>query len=169
MNHKSTKSLSLVSLNCNSIPGKTHHLDCVIRHVSPDMIALCEKKTEPNHSWLRNSDRLYYIYRRDKTSALGGGVLLAVSDHTNLKVTNIYSDPVNEIISLDLDYHGYTFVFACYYRRPSIKNVSDILDWYERQINQTYPSLGTPIHLTLTGSQNHWKQTETIISCMATF
>ena len=36
-----------MSLNCNSIPGKTHHLDCVIRHDSPVMIAFCEKKLNP--------------------------------------------------------------------------------------------------------------------------
>ena len=134
MSHKSTKSLSFVSWNCNSISGKTHHLDCVIHHDSPDIIALCETKLNPT---ILDSEILtgYTIYRRDRTTGLGGGVLLAISDLTNIKETNIYSDPVNEIISLDLDYHGYTFVFACYYRRPSIKNVSDILDWYERQIN----------------------------------
>ena len=111
MSHKSTKSLSFVSWNCNSISGKTHHLDCVIRHDSPDIIALCETKLNPT---ILDSEILtgYTIYRRDRTTGLGGGVLLAISDHTNIKVTNIYSDPVNEIISLDLDYHGYTFVFC---------------------------------------------------------
>ena len=130
-----------MSWNCNSIAGKAHHLDYMIHHDSPDIIALSETKL---NSAILDSEIIsgYTVYRRDRTAGQGGGVLIAVSDSTSIKVIGVYSDPNNEIISVDLDYHGYSFTLACYYRRPSIKSISDILDWYEKQTNHNIMIVG---------------------------
>ena len=135
------KSLSVMSWNCNSIAGKSHHLDYMIYLHKPDIIALTETKLNPN---ICDSEIIsnYTVYRRDRSTGQGGGVLIAISDTLNIKVLDYYVDIQNEIISLDLNFRGFSFVIACYYRPLNIKSVTDIIDWHEKQCNPNVMIVG---------------------------
>ena len=133
------KELRIVSWNCNGISSKSHELELLINNHSPDIFCLCETKLEPSiadNEIVKN----YTIYRRDRTTGpgRGGGVLIGLSNKCPFIVSRINNCCSGEIVALDLSVCGFSFTLACYYRRPTVKQVDDIIDWY---FDQTCPNI----------------------------
>ncbi|KAF6036454.1 hypothetical protein EB796_005239 [Bugula neritina] len=137
------KKLKVISWNCNGIRGKIHELSMLLDQQSPDIFCLCETKLDSSVSD-NELTRDYTLYRRDRTDGLGrgGGVLIGLSNKCPFVVSRINVTHPGEIIALDLSICGYSFTIACYYRRPCIKQVEDIVNWYYDQTNPNIVMVG---------------------------
>ena len=129
--------------NCNGISGKRHQLEVILEQHKPHIFALIETKLIPSISDREICDG-YTLYRHDRanTAGRGGGVLIGVSDSTNIKVNNILSSHVGELLSVEIDVCGFSFVYTVYYRRPCLKNVDDFITWYSNHNNPNHFIVG---------------------------
>ncbi|KAF6026525.1 hypothetical protein EB796_015168 [Bugula neritina] len=137
------KELKVISWSCNGIRGKIHELSKLLDQQSPDIFCLCETKLDSSVSD-NELTRDYTLYRRNRTDGLGrgGGVLIGLSNKCPFVVSRINVSHPGEIIALDLSICGYSFTIACYYRRPCIKQVEDIVNWYYDQTNPNIVMVG---------------------------
>lgn len=152
--------MKLLLWNANGIRNKTHYLEHLLVTHKPVILALTETKLD---SSVASSELCsgYTIYRADRqaTKGLGGGVLIGILNEFPIKVTNISTHPTAELISLQLNYLGFSFVFGCYYRPPSIRNIDSLIDWVECQTNPNIivagdfnlPDISWPDYITKTG------------------
>ena len=118
--------------NCNGISGKRPNLDYVLEHYRPDIFALAETKLIPSILDREICDG-YTVYRLDRKCSgvgRGGGVLIGISESSNITVNNISSSKTGELLYLNLSVSGFSFMFAVYYRRPSLTSVDDFIEWY---------------------------------------
>ena len=101
------KHLSALSWNCNGVAGKTHHLELLSYLLKPDIIAIQESKLTPSFLHSEILPR-YTIYRRDRVhgNGRGGGVLIAISDSSRIKVLQIYIDPTSKSYHLTWNFMG---------------------------------------------------------------
>jgi len=80
---KPEERLTILNINCRSVNNKIPELHQVIDHVQPDVICLTETWLKPD---IHTAEIFpchygYQIYRDDRTSDKGGGVLLAVTNN----------------------------------------------------------------------------------------
>jgi hypothetical protein len=59
----------------------------------------------------------------------GGGVLVGISDSSNIHILKCNKYDGGEILSLDVNVNGFSFAFVVYYHRPCVKNIDDFLAW----------------------------------------
>ena len=78
---KANEILNLLNINCRSIKNKIHDLHQVIQQVKPDIISCTETwlKPEVHTSGIFPSTLNYQVFRDDRTTNQGGGVLIAIS------------------------------------------------------------------------------------------
>lgn len=73
--------------NSNGINGKRHNLKVMLKSHTPDLFALTETKLIPSITDGEVCDK-YSLHRYDRTFGSGrGGVLIGISDSSNIKVT----------------------------------------------------------------------------------
>ena len=126
--------VSILVWNCNGISGKRHQLELILDHHKPHLFALTETKLIGSILDKEICDN-YTLYRLDRvnTSGRGGGVLIGVSETSNILVNKITPEDRGEILSLDLSIGGFSFSFTVYYRRPAINSIDDFLTWHRNQ------------------------------------
>lgn len=119
-----------MSWNCNGISGKRHQLELILNQHKPDIFALTETKLTPS---ILDKEICcnYTLYRLDRTNSIGrgGGVLIGVSDSSNIQVNKITPALVGEILTIDVNIESFSFNIAVYYHRPIINNVDDFISW----------------------------------------
>lgn len=82
-NLKPEERITLLNINCRSVNNKIPELHQIIDQVKPDIICLTETwlKPETHTSEIFPGHLGYQIYRDDRTTGKGGGVLLAVTNN----------------------------------------------------------------------------------------
>ena len=123
--------LSMFLWNANGLCGKAHELELLIQQHQPDIFAITETKLNPQISDKEISSHAYTLYRFDRINGVrpGGGVLIGINEHSSIQVNSVSKSPIGEILSLDLNISGFSFVLVAYYHRPSIKQVDDIIEF----------------------------------------
>ena len=56
--------------------------------------------------------------------------MIGIAYSTNIKVSEVSKVDDGELLALNMDVSGFSFMFVVYYHRPSIKHVDDFLRWY---------------------------------------
>ena len=79
---EASKRITVININCRSVKNKIPDLHQVIQQTKPDVICCTETwlKPEINTPEIFPSNLGYQVYRDDRISAPGGGVLLAISN-----------------------------------------------------------------------------------------
>lgn len=136
--------LNMFLWNANGLRGKSHELELLIQQHSPDIFAITETKLNPAISDKEVCSHDYTLYRFDRSygTGPGGGVLIGVNNSSSIQVNSTSRSPLGEILALELNISGFSFVLAVYYHRPLVKNVDDIIDWYQGLQNPNVLILG---------------------------
>ena len=128
-NFNSMPTVSLMTWNRNGLRHKTHRLALLVTQHSPTIIAITETRLSSD---IASKELLqgYTIYRRDRESGRGGGVLLAVKDDHPVVVTRTTSSKTGELVHVDLLMPSKQKIsVACYYRPPDETGFEAVSTW----------------------------------------
>ena len=116
------KPLRIININCQSLVGKKGQWSHLLTACRPDVIIATETWLSPDVKTSELECDNYAVYRRDRTTGLGGGVLIAISSAIKSTLTDIQTN--SEILWVKINCKGQRdiLVGACY--RPIVSDKS---------------------------------------------
>ena len=145
------RSLRIINVNCQSLIGKKGAWTNLIHTTKPDIIIASE-------TWLNElignneleSDH-YQIFRRDRQTGMGGGVLIAIN--STIDSCEIKTKTDSEIVWAKIYCTGHRdiYVAACY--RPNVNDKSFTANW-RASLNEIQAERQRAFELTVGGDFN---------------
>ena len=123
----------ILSINSNSIIGKIDIIRAHVHTYQPDLVAISETKIDSKFDDNELLGDGYTIWRKDRKHG-GGGVLIALSNTSNLSVLQSNEGP-GESLALLLQIHPMLkFRVVVMYRPPNeydLENFENLIDEYK--------------------------------------
>ena len=135
--------------NARSIYSKQTELLETLDNYNADIIAICE-------TWLKDCHKLtafnsnYNVFRQDRTSANGGGILLAVKNTLQCKLLNSMSINRCEVLFADVKFTNSEYIRYVVVYRPPDTNLDDSKELFKL----IYENLRNIKHFLITGDLN---------------
>ena len=141
---------NVLVLNARSIRNKVSDLHTLLLTDSFDIIAMTETWLDQNYLDCELQLEGYYLYRKDRNSRRGGGVLIAVRDHiTCIHRTDLEVEA--EMIALEVRPNPSTCVLFCVFYKPPGTDESFLVHF--RDVLVKYSGTGLA-NLVVTGDFN---------------
>ncbi|KAK6188800.1 hypothetical protein SNE40_004902 [Patella caerulea] len=114
---KKTKPFRILNINCQSIKKKQCRLEDVLESLKPDAVIATATWLDPSITDNQAFPANYKIWRRDRTTSSGGGVLIAIEDdYISNEVPELQTDC--EIIWTRINFVGRKDLYVCSYYTP---------------------------------------------------
>ena len=118
--------LRLINVNCQSLSGKKGAWAHLIQTTQPDIIIATETWLDGSVSNSELESDMYTIYRKDRSSGIRGGVLIALNSTINSNEVNIKSNSEILWVKIQCPKQHDIFIAACY--RPNVTNTTFTAD-----------------------------------------
>ncbi|XP_053388820.1 uncharacterized protein LOC128551897, partial [Mercenaria mercenaria] len=113
--------VTILNINCRSIRNKIPEFHLLLDQIKPDVIAFTETWLKPDicSSEIFPEDNQFQVFRDDRTSGKGGGVMLAVSNRFVCEEQpDLKTDPDCNIVWTKLNIPGVKTIYLSAFYKP---------------------------------------------------